>query len=181
VTVDPVIATTLRVLLALLFASAAWHKLSDLTAFRIVLHDYDVLPPALVTPATAAVLATEIAVAVAFPWPESAPMAAWIAMMLLAAYGVAIAVNLVRGRRTLECGCAPSAYRQPLSEWLLLRNAILVGACALTLLPDAARPWAGVDWLTLTGAISAGAMTWASAGRLLALANPEPARRGPAR
>ena len=179
--VDPVIAVTLRGLLALLFASAAWHKLSDLTAFRIVLHDYHVLPPALVTPATVIVIVTEVGLAATFPWSVSAGAAAWVAMGLLAAYAVAIAVNLARGRRNLECGCAPSAYRQPLSEWLLLRNGTLIGACAITLLPVAARPWAGPDWLTAVGAMATGAMTWAAAARLLALATPGAVGRGLAR
>jgi uncharacterized membrane protein YphA (DoxX/SURF4 family) len=181
VSIDPVITVVLRWLLACLFASAAWHKLSDLTAFRIVLHDYHVLPPALVTPATGLVVMTEIALAAGFAWPASAPVAAWVATMLLASYGIAIAVNLARGRRTLECGCAPSAYRQPLSEWLLLRNAGLIGICAITLLPTAARPWAAVDWLTAAGAVATGAMAWAAAARLLALASANAVSRGMAR
>lgn len=172
--VDPVIAATLRCLLALLFAGAVWHKLADLTAFRIVLYDYRVLPPALVTPVTALVVATEVALAAALPWAGAAPTAPWIAMALLAVYAVAIAVNLARGRRTLECGCAPSAYRQPLSEWLLLRNAALIGAAALTLLPASPRAWVGLDWLTVAGAVATGAMTWAAAQRLLALATSGP-------
>jgi len=181
VSVDPVISVTLRLLLTLLFASAAWHKLSGLGAFRIVLHDYEVLPPVLVAPATAAVVTAEVGVAAAFPWPASAPAAARVAMVLLAAYGVAIAVNLARGRRTLECGCAPSAYRQPLSEWLLARNVGLIGVCAIALLPEATRPWGGVDWMTVVGAVATGAMTWAAAVRLLALASPAPTVRRVAR
>lgn len=167
---DPVIAITCRYLLALLFAGAAWHKLADLTAFRIVLYDYRVLPSSLVTPATALVVATEVGLAVALPWAASAPAAAWIAMALLAVYAIAIAINLARGRRTLECGCAPSAYRQPLSEWLLVRNVALIGVAASTLLPVSPRAWAGLDSLTVTGAVLTGATTWAAAQRVLALA-----------
>lgn len=179
--VDPVIAITLRCLLALLFAAAAWHKLADLTAFRIVLYDYRVLPPALVTPATALVVVTELGLAAALPWAAFAPAAAWLAVGLLAVYAIAIAINLSRGRRTLECGCAPSVYRQPLSEWLLVRNAVLIGAAALTMLPVSPRAWAGLDWLTVAGAVLTGATTWAAAQRLLALATPafaRPAMRG---
>jgi uncharacterized membrane protein YphA (DoxX/SURF4 family) len=178
VSVDPVIVTIARLLLASLFASAAWHKLADLTAFRIVLHDYRVLPPVLVTPATAVVVTTEIALCAGFAHPASAPLAAWVAVVLLASYGVAIAVNLVRGRRTLECGCAPSAYRQPLSEWLLLRNAALIGVCCLSLARSDARPFVAVDWWTVAGAVVAGAMVWSAATRLLAVASFERAIRG---
>lgn len=174
--VDPVIVVTLRVLLALLFASAAWHKLSDLPAFRIVLYDYHVLPRAFITPATRLVVAVEIALAAAFPWAAAAHVAAWTAMGLLAAYAWAITINLVRGRRTLECGCAPSAYRQPLSEWLVLRNAALIGAAAFSVQAVSERPWTGVDTLTVIGAVATGAMTWVAAQRLLALAAAAPAR-----
>ena len=176
--VDPVIATALRCLLALLFAGAAWHKLVDLGAFRIVLYDYRVVPPTLVTPATTVVVVTELALAAALPWPPSAHLAACVAMGLLAIYLVAIAVNLARGRRTLECGCAPSAYRQPLSEWLVLRNAALISVCAITLLPVSVRPWVGPDWLTVAGAVASGAMAWAAAQRLLALSTVTRVARG---
>jgi hypothetical protein len=174
VSVDPAIAIPLRCLLALLFASAAWHKLSDLAAFRIVLHDYQVLPLALVTPATAIVIATELGLAATLPWAPSAPTAAWVAIALLGVYATAIGINLARGRRTLDCGCAPSAYRQPLSEWLLVRNAALILVASITLLPVTPRPWTGVDWLTLAGAVATGTMIWTAAQRLLALATTMP-------
>ena len=76
-TLDPVLATALRLLLALLFTSAAMHKLADLPAFRIVLYDYDLLPRTLVTPATALVVAAELALAATLPWPSTATLAAW--------------------------------------------------------------------------------------------------------
>lgn len=176
--VDPVILVTLRALLALLFASAAWHKLSDLAAFRIVLHDYHVLPRAFVTPATGLVVVVEIALASSFPWPRTAHVAAWTAMALLTAYACAIAFNLARGRRTLECGCAPSAYRQPLSEWLVVRNAALIGVAAISLLPEFERPWSGVDSLTVAGAVASGAMTWTAAQRLLSFTMAVPSLLG---
>jgi hypothetical protein len=47
----------------------------------------------------------------------------------------------------------------------------LIGAAALTLLPVSPRAWAGLDWLTVTGAVVTGATTWAAAQRLLALAS----------
>jgi len=181
VSVDPAIAMPLRCLMALLFASAAWHKLRDLTAFRIVLHDYRVLPPSWVTAATALVVTTEIALALAFPWSASAATAACVAMALLTVYAMAIAVNLARGRRTLECGCAPSAYRQPLSEWLLVRNAALIVAAAVAVLPVSPRPWSTVDGLTVAGAVVTGAMIWAAAQRLIALSETSSAMRGQVR
>jgi hypothetical protein len=169
VTIDPVIAAALRVLLALLFAAAAAHKLADFTAFRIVLHDYHVLPLALVTPATVLVIASEIAIAAALPWQTSGAVAAWSAVGLLVVYSLGIAINLLRGRRTLECGCAPSTYRQPLSEWLLFRNAVLIVAALVLTLPRVSRALAWLDAVTFVGMVAAGSAAWVALQRLLAL------------
>jgi hypothetical protein len=177
VTIDPVIAAALRVLLALLFAAAVTHKVADFTAFRIVLHDYHVLPPALVTPATVLVIATEIALAATLPWSASGQLAAWAAIVLLAVYSLGIAINLFRGRRTLECGCAPSTYRQPLSEWLLVRNAALITAALALTLPREPRALAWLDAVTFIGMVAAGSTAWAALQRLLAL-EPRMAVRG---
>lgn len=176
-TIDPVIAAALRVLLALLFAAAVAHKLADFTAFRIVLHDYHLLPLALVTPATLLVIATEIALAATLPWPATGSTAPLAAVALLAVYSLGIAINLLRGRRTLECGCAPSTYRQPLSEWLLLRNAVLIAAALALTLPPAPRAFAWLDIVTFAGMVAAGSAAWAALQRLLAL-EPRMAVRG---
>ena len=168
-TIDPVIAGALRALLSLLFAAAALHKLADLAAFRIVLHDYHVLPRSLVTAATAIVVGTEVWLAIAFLAPSSSDAAARVAIALLAAYSAGIAINLFRGRRTLECGCAPSAYRQPLSAWLVARNLVLMVVAAATVLPASARQLAWLDAVTFLGTTTVLAAAWISAQRLLAL------------
>lgn len=167
--IDPVVTAALRVLFALLFATAAAHKLADLGAFRIVLHDYHVLPYALVTPATALVVATEVALASSLPWPRVGALPACVAFGLLAVYSTGIAVNLLRGRRTLECGCAPSTYRQPLSEWLLLRNLALMAAAALLTLAPTERSLTWLDAVTFVGLVVAGASAWVAVQRLLAI------------
>lgn len=176
-TIDPVIAAALRILLALLFAAAVAHKLADFAAFRIVLHDYHMLPFAIVTPVTGLVIATEVGLAAALPWRATGSTAAWAAIALLAIYSFGIAINLLRGRRTLECGCAPSAYRQPLSEWLLLRNAVLIAAAFALTLPHAPRSLAWLDAVTFAGMVAAGSAAWLATQQLLAL-EPRVAVRG---
>jgi hypothetical protein len=175
-TIDPVIAGALRVLLSLLFAAAVAHKLGDLAAFRIVLHDYHVLPRSLVTPATALVVSAEVWLTIAFLVPSWSAAAARVAIALLAIYSAGIAINLVRGRRTLECGCAPSAYRQPLSAWLVARNVVLMSGAAAATLPPSARELAWLDAVTFVGMTAALAAAWIAAQRLLALdaANASP-------
>lgn len=165
--IDPVIAGTLRSLLALLFVAAACHKLTDWTAFRIVVHDYEVLPSAIASPVAAAIVGVELAVAVTFPWQATVPYAAAAAVLLLSIYSGAIAVNLLRGRRILDCGCAPSTYRQPLGAMLLVRNAVLVLAAAAAMLPVADRGLGWLDGLTGVAAATATVLLWSSAQVLL--------------
>jgi hypothetical protein len=56
--------------------------------------------------------------------------------VLLVLFAGAIAVNVMRGRTDIDCGCFRSALRQNLSWWLVLRNAVLL-VLALACLPGA--------------------------------------------
>ncbi|MGL6224158.1 MAG: hypothetical protein ACRC6L_11295, partial [Steroidobacteraceae bacterium] len=44
---------------------------------------------------------------------------------LLLAYGVAMTLVVVQGRRTLDCGCSLGGTSQPVSAALIVRNSIL--------------------------------------------------------
>ena len=53
-------------------------------------------------------------------------LAAFSAGTLLCIYMAAIAVNLLRGRRNIDCGCGGPAQKQTISEWMIARNGILL-------------------------------------------------------
>jgi hypothetical protein len=165
---DPLPVLVLRMALAVLFASAAWHKLRARATFQGVLEAYRVLPPALVPVAAPALAGAELAVAAALLVPAGRVAGALGAVALLALYAVAIAVNLWRGRREIDCGCGVSDARQPISEWLLARNALLAAAALSTLRPFAPRALVWVDWLTLVGALVVAACVWTAAHGLAA-------------
>src|SRR5262249_14927936 len=76
---------------------------------------------------------------------------AWAAA-LLGLYAAAIAVNLARGRRHLDCGCTGPALRRPISGWLVLRNLVLVAIAPADLAPLATPPLGGIDRLTRVAA-----------------------------
>jgi hypothetical protein len=173
---DPAVAAALRAGLALLFAAAALHKARDPRAFRDALAAYRVLPPAAAGAAAAAVVAAELAAAAllvaALP---GAGDGAWLrraggllAAALLAVYGAAIAANLARGRRDLDCGCLGPAGRQPLSGWLVARNAALAAAALALLLPVSTRALLWPDALTVAGATLLAALVWTAAHQALA-------------
>jgi uncharacterized membrane protein YphA (DoxX/SURF4 family) len=165
---DPTIDLTLRTALALLFAVAALHKLRAPGRFRAILDDYRLVPAALGPPAAVLVVAAELAVAAALLVPALRPVGGALAALLLGAYALAIGVNLARGRRDIDCGCAGPASRRTLSGGLVVRNAILAVGALATLVPCTPRALVWVDAVTVAAATLALAACWAACDRLLA-------------
>ena len=130
---DPVVILAARGAFALLFASAAWHKLSDRAAFATLLAAYRVVPAAVVPVAGVGIAVIELATAAAWLAPGALVYAVRATVALLAAYAIAIAVNLARGRRTIDCGCGVGGAAQPIGEGLVVRNVLLALAAWLTM------------------------------------------------
>jgi hypothetical protein len=164
---DPVVGLALRALVTLLLGGAALAKLRDLRAFAAAVAGYRLLPTALAAPAATAFVAAELALAAAL-WSPLRAAAALGAAALLALYAAAIAVNLARGRRDIDCGCGGPLGRQTLSEGLVLRNLVWTGAALACALPEAPRALAWLDLVTLGAAVAAGAALHAAASALLA-------------
>jgi hypothetical protein len=152
---DPALLWTLRVALAWLLLAAGAHKLRRSAAFQAALADYRLLPARLAAPAARGLAGLELGAGVALLLPPLAGRAAVLAAALLALYGAAMAFNLARGRRHIDCGCG--AAPRPLGVGLVVRNALLVLAAGLAALPAAPRAWVWVDGLTVVG----GALTLA--------------------
>ena len=160
---DPVVAWILRLALAALFAAAAMHKIRDPRAFQQTLADYEILPQGLLIPTAIGLAATECSISlglIAGIFPQTilgiAGQNAWAglaASALLTIYGLAIGINLLRGRTEIDCGCLGPAARQTLSTWLLVRNGVLALGAALTSLPLSNRSLHVVDGITLLGGL----------------------------
>src|SRR5439155_19636457 len=148
---DPVIDVTLRTALALLFSVAAGHQLQDLGRFRATLVEYRLLPAGLVPLAAALVVAVEVAAAGALLVPGARAAGLVSAATLLVVYGAAVAINLVRGRRDIDCGCAGPAGRRPISGALVARNAALAALALAGMVPVHPRALLWVDGLTVAG------------------------------
>jgi len=167
---DPVIDFTLRTALALLFFVAAGHKLQNLGRFRATLAEYRLLPAGLVPLAAALVVSVEVAAAGALLVPGARAAGLVAAAALLVLYGAAIAINLARGRRDIDCGCAGPAVRRPISGALVARNAALAALALAGLVPVRPRALLWVDGLTVAGATWALAAVYASLERVIAYA-----------
>lgn len=136
--------------LALLFVSAGSHKLRSAARFHAQLAEYQLIPQGLVSPGGYLLAALELLLAPALLLPPTRPYAGLVAAGLLGLYGIAIAINLARGRDYIDCGCGDTP--QLLSPWLLVRNGLLAGSALLTTLP---APTTGFAWSDLLIAVPA--------------------------
>lgn len=164
---DPILIHACALALAAILATAATHKLRAPRWFAAQLEAYALLPAPLVKPAARALPLVEGAVAVALLLPVSRSAAALAAAALLAAYAGAIAVNLWRGRRDIDCGCAGPGESQPLRPVLLLRNAALLGLALLAALPPLPRALGLFDGFVAIAAAAVLLLLYAAADGLL--------------
>jgi uncharacterized membrane protein YphA (DoxX/SURF4 family) len=178
VSVDPVFAWVARLSLALLFGTAALHKARDLPVFAATLRDYRILPDALAPIAARCLVAVELGLLAALLTPALDPLGAAGCVVVLGAYSSAIALNLARGRRHIDCGCLGPAQRQALSPWLLTRNGLLALGALLLLLPLATRPVSWLDAASILGGVGMLALLWNAAHQL---GSVSPALRAPGR
>ena len=114
-------------LLAVVFLVAGANKLQALHTFEGVVYNFRLLPEALVRPVAYSLPFMELALAAALLITATRSYAGWSAAVLLGIFTLAVAVNLLRGRREIDCGCFSSELKQRLSPWLLLRNISLIG------------------------------------------------------
>jgi len=175
--IDPVVEISIRLGLALLFATAALHKARGLPRFAGTVRGYRLLPSWMVPAVTWILPLAEAAVAVGFVYTPAREAAVLAAVPLLVLYTFAIAANLVLGRRDIDCGCFASSVRVPLSGWLLGRNAGLIAVACVLLMPTRPRALLWVDVLTVVAALLTSSVLWA-AGQRLATAGPALRRLG---
>ncbi len=167
---DPIVAVILRAALALLFVAAAAHKLRDKDGFRATLDAYGLLPASAIGAAARTLPFVEIGVAILLAAPRAAHAGALLAAGLLALYALAMGVNLLRGRRDLDCGCmGPGARGAKIGVPLLVRNALLIVAALAVLLPVVPRPLVWLDFVTVPLAVLTLAALYAAAENLVAL------------
>ncbi len=164
---DPVFVLTLCLLLAVLFGHAAWGKLTARQDFAAVLAAYDLAPAALNGVLSVALPVGEALISAGLLVHSLRPYAGAAAAVLFVVYGTAIAVNLGRGRRDLDCGCAGPGERRPIAGWMVWRNGVLALASALVALGGTDRPLVIADALTVLGAVTGFALLYLALDRLL--------------
>jgi hypothetical protein len=87
----------------------------------------------------------------------------------MAAYGTAIAVNLLRGRTRIDCGCLGFGPSERIAWWMVGRNIGLAVAALALRLPAGGRELEALDWVTVGGTVAVATLLFSASGRLASL------------
>ena len=159
---DSAFLLSIRWVLAVVFVVAAMHKLSAPASFVATLNAYRLVPDSLTAIAGYTLIAAELVTALALVLNTTAGSV--VAAGILTVYTLAISINLLRGRRDIDCGCSGPHLRQTLSGWLLIRNLGFIALAALTVSSGVAhRPLGILDWFTALAAAATFTLIYFSA------------------
>jgi hypothetical protein len=179
--IDPVLAGAAQSGVAVAMLLAALAKTRKAAAFRAALHAYQLLPDMLVAPVAWLIVAAEALGAVALLLPETRCAGAVLLSGLLLTFATALAVNVLRGRIDIDCGCfafgtaataADPATHAPAASgigwWHVARALLLAALAATAFVPTTARAIIPFDYLTLSAAVLAIVSTLLTIDALLA-------------
>lgn len=137
-----------------LLVASCWHKWQDLALFRSHIEAYGLLPGAAADIATKALPLAELLAAVLVLVPQARGAGHVIALSLLLLYAAAMAINLLKGRTDLECGCGGPALRV---GWALVaRNLVLAALVWFA----AFTPMGSNDGGSIAVAVGLGVLLW---------------------
>lgn len=129
---EPVVTLALRTFLALLFLTAAWSKLTRVEEFHGVVRNFRLVPDAASGALAWTLPIVELLIAVGLVVRPVTVLAASAAAVLLVVFALALAINVLRGRTWIDCGCMRQGLRQPVS-WLLVARNVALAALALVI------------------------------------------------
>ena len=165
---DSAFLLSIRWMLGVVFVVAAMHKLSAPASFVATLNAYRLVPTRFAAIAGYALIAAELVTALALVLNTAAGSMA--AAGMLAFYTLAISINLLRGRRDIDCGCSGPHLRQTLSVWLVIRNLGFIALAALTVSSGIAhRPLGILDWFTALAAAATFTLIYFSANHIASI------------
>ena len=167
---DPLVLKLVSLCFGLLLLLAAVHKLTAMHEFRAALTAYKLLPDVLIAPVSIVVPVCEALLGAAWLLAIQPVLVALASALLLGAYTSAIAINLLRGRVHIDCGCGMASTAgsgQQLSWGLVVRNIILISAAVTATLPASERAIGVLDYVTLVAGLLAIVLLYGAANQLL--------------
>ena len=166
-TFDPAVNLVAALILSYVFVMAGLHKCRAPAEFATTLANYKILPESLTRQGVYLVPVAEIMTGVALLIPATARLTAFSAGALLCIYIGAIGINLLRGRRNIDCGCGGPAQKQTISEWMIVRNGLLLGLVFIAGSRVETRALLWFDWLTIILATVMGCLFYNIINQLL--------------
>ncbi|HEU4627967.1 MAG TPA: MauE/DoxX family redox-associated membrane protein [Steroidobacteraceae bacterium] len=168
IALDPAVVLMARASVSLLFAVAAAHKLLHPHQFTTTLEAYELVGHRYSAALARVLPLLELAAAIGLWVGATRLFAMLLAVSLLLIYATAIAINLARGRRDLDCGCTAFGRRSPIGAWMVARNSILALCAALAAVPPTSRALALTDALTVAGGLCVLTLIYVAADTLFA-------------
>lgn len=165
---DPTLPHLCAALLAMVFLAGAWQKLQDMAALVMAIEQYRLLPTPMAVVAGWGLVAGEVFAGVLLLPLATRRIGVVLALVVLLVVTAAVAVNVLRGRRAIDCGCGGPDGGQHLSWGLVLRNGFLGLAALVVAGTPTARELVWLDGLTvLVGALALYGV-YAAANQLMA-------------
>lgn len=133
-----------------LFISSMAHKTRDYGAFRRAIVDYRLMNAGLAPAISGLLISSEAACLILLGLIPGYGLL--LAAGLLGLYAAAMAINLLKGRRYIDCGCyAPGTRRSTIHWGMVARNlAMAVTACAAAVFAQSAPAMtAWLDYITM--------------------------------
>jgi hypothetical protein len=124
--VDPLLQLTIAWCLAALLALSAAHQVLAWNEWPGIVRNHRLLPDSLTPLAAVSIPVCELLAAGAIVWPPTRGAGGMASGLLFAGFGVALAINLLRGRVHIDCGCFGVRLRGTLAPWMVVRNLLLV-------------------------------------------------------
>jgi uncharacterized membrane protein YphA (DoxX/SURF4 family) len=118
-------------LVALVLLAAGTAKLANWREFIEVVRNYQLLPARASTLMGYLLPITELIIGITLVFGLFTSLSLLIALSLFLMFGSAVAINLIRGRSDISCGCFGPGQGHKLTWNLVTRNAMLAGLAAL--------------------------------------------------
>jgi uncharacterized membrane protein YphA (DoxX/SURF4 family) len=128
-----------RICVGLILLLAGIGKFRHWKILSGVIVNYRLLPGFAVEPAARLLPPLEVGLGLLLLSGLAGRPAALAGVLLLVVFGAAMAINLGRGRSSIDCGCGQSFLKQTLSWGLVGRNGVLAALLVASLGPSSAE------------------------------------------
>jgi hypothetical protein len=166
--IDPVLRWSIALGFSLLLSLSALHKFRTRPAFAASVAGYAILPLRSVAAVSVVIPVVELGLAFGLLWPAFQATALIGTAGLLALYAGALAFNLARGRRDIDCGCGGPMGARRIGVRLVVRNLFLVALSLVAAAPASTRVLSLMDLVTVVAVCAFSAVLYASLETLAA-------------